>query len=225
MLRPMRNSATPPRSSPTKIEPIASQTALPVSWCQDAARRDHDADEGRQVLGEDRAQHGVRRDADVAQRMDPSLERAGLRLRQRLQERRSLQHERDREHRIGPAVGRRLAFAVEGLDAVPDRHHGADGEQPEGREHRPDVARPAVAEPVFGIGRLVRLTGADQQEHLVTGVRPGMRRLGEHRRAARDDGGDGLGHRDQGVGTECDDDCQKTLVARTTHPFNTRARQ
>ena len=42
---------------------------------------------------------------------------------------------------------------------------------------------------------------------------------------ARDDGGDGLGHRDQGVGTECDDDCQKTLVARTTHPFNTRARQ
>ncbi len=32
MLRPMRNSATPPSKTPTRIEPIASQTAFPVSW-------------------------------------------------------------------------------------------------------------------------------------------------------------------------------------------------
>ena len=95
---------------------------------------------------------------------------------------------------------------------MPDRHHRAHREQPEGREHRPDVARPAIAQPVLDVGRLHGLARTDQQEHLVAGVRPGVRGLGQHRGGPGDDGSDRLGDRDQQVRAERDDDDQETLA-------------
>ena len=52
-------------------------------------------------------------------------------------------------------------------------------EQPDRGEQRPHVRLPAVAERVRGVGRAAGPPVGDQQEDLVAGVRPRMRRLGQ----------------------------------------------
>ena len=93
---------------------------------------------------------------------------------------------------------------IELLDAVHDRHRGPGHEQPERGEQRPHVGFPAVAERVRGVGRAAGPPVGDQQEDLVAGVRPGMRRLGQQRRRPGHHGGGRLRHRDEHVGDERD---------------------
>lgn len=180
---------------------------------QDADERDRQAHQGGEVLGEDRAQHRVRGDVQVAQRVQPTRYGGVAGLAQRLQERGALEQEGQGEHGIGPAVRRRLLLGVQRLDTVPDRHRGADGEQPERGEHRPDVADPAVAEGVLGVGWPGGLALPDEQEHLVARVGPRVRGLGGHRGGAGHAGGHGLRDRDEGVRGEGDEHGHQALAA------------
>jgi hypothetical protein len=97
---------------------------------------------------------------------------------------------------------------------VRDGHPGADREQADRREHRPHVDLAAVAERVRPVGGPVRAPLRDEQEHLVAGVRPGVRGLRQHGGGAGQHGGDGLGRRDQAVGREGDDDGERALGVR-----------
>ena len=78
----------------------------------------------------------------------------------------------------GFEVARRLRIN-ELLDAVRDRHRGAGHEQPDRGEQRPHVGLPPVTERVRGVGRAAGPPVGDQEEDLVAGVRPRMRRLGQ----------------------------------------------
>ncbi len=81
--------------------------------------------------------------------VEPGPPRLGARVcRRRLDEGDALEHEGDGEHGIRPEVRRLRLLVAEGRDAVPDRHDRAGAEQPEGREHRPDVGLAPVAEGV-----------------------------------------------------------------------------
>ncbi len=83
-----------------------------------------------------------------------------------------------------------------------------------GRRRRTSTrySRPAIPEGVSGVRRLCRAPGADEQENLVAGVDPGVRRLGEHRRRAGHRGYDGFGAGNQRVGTEDDQDREQALA-------------
>jgi hypothetical protein len=64
-----------------------------------------------------------------------------------------------------------------------------------------------VAEWMCAVGRPPCAPVRDEQEDLVARVGPGVGRLCQYRCGAGDDGGDRLGHCDQQVGGEGDEDC------------------
>ncbi len=111
--------------------------------------------------------------------------------------------------------------AEEFLDAVRDRHRRACHEQPERGEQRPDVGFPAVTERVREVGRAAGPPAGDQQEDLVAGVRPRMRRLGQDRRRPGHHGSGRLRRRYQDVGAEGDqhrgDTLRPAAIARPAH--------
>jgi hypothetical protein len=89
-------------------------------------------------------------------------------------------------------VGDRLR-AAQGLNAIGDGEQPADDEDPDGCQQRPGVAGLPVAEGVPLVGRSGAATDADVQQHLIEGVGDRVGCLGQHRRRAREQRGDGLG--------------------------------
>ena len=135
----------------------------------------------------------------------------GFGLADRLQERDSLQDERHSQHDVphGEVAGRLRVDEL--LDAVRDRHRGAGHKQPERGEQRPHVRLPAMAERMRGVRRAAGPPVGDQQEDLVAGISPRMRRLSHQRRRPSHHGSDRLRHRDQHVGAESDQHRRETL--------------
>ena len=139
---------------------------------------------------------------------DIALDLLGLppRLPEGLRKRDALEDEGDAKHDVGPRVGDVLfARGAQLRDAVPDRHHRASGEQPERSHQRPHVGLTSVAQRVRLVRRPAPAFVADEEQDLVAGVGPRVRRLGQHRCGSRDHRDDGLAKRDGDVGEERDD--------------------
>ncbi len=88
------------------------------------------------------------------------------------------------------------------LHPLADREQPADAEQHDPDEETGDVARTAVTEGVFLIGRTGRAPLAEQEQNLVTGVGDRMDGFGQHRGRPGDQKGDELRHRDPQIGRQ-----------------------
>jgi hypothetical protein len=167
---------------------------------------DDQAGQGGGVLGEHGPQGGVGGGQHVLDHV--SLKRLGLAagLPDRLQERGSLQQEGHGQHDVPDDEMLGRARVYEFLDAVGDRDRAAGHEQPERGEQRPHVGLPAMAGRVGAVGRALGPPVGDQQEDLVAGVGPRVRRLGHQRRRPGQHGRGRLRDRDQQVGGEGDQD-------------------
>ena len=212
-MRLISTTATTASSTPTRIDPIASGVAEPVSWCaaRPAAAIDQPDQRGG-VLGEHGPQGGVGRRQHVLDEV-PYAALASARACRTDCRNENPSSTNDTASTTYPMT-KSLAGSgsTSSLDAVGDRHRGTGDEQPERREQRPDVGLPAVAERVRvrRAGRRDRRFG-DQQEDLVAGVRPGVGRLGDHRRRAGHHRRQRLRHRDQDVGAEGDQHRRQAL--------------
>src|SRR6476620_5675935 len=146
-----------------------------------AGKRDDQADQGRGVLREHGSQGGIGADQDLFQRVPFQLVRRLPGLAERLREGDPLEDESGGQDHVGHReVGGRLR-GDELLAAVHDGDHRAGGEESEGRNHRPHVGFPAVAHGVALVPRPGGPPFGEEQEHLVPGVRPGVRGLCRHR--------------------------------------------
>ena len=136
----------------------------------------------------------------VLQQRRPAARRPrGAAARTRLEPRGALEEERHAQHDV--RHGQRLdrLGVQQRVDALVDREAGAEHEDPDGREQRPEVALHAVAERVLPVGGLLAALERGQQEDLVDRVRDRVRALGEHRRRAGQRAGHDLGDRDRQV--------------------------
>jgi hypothetical protein len=143
--------------------------------CPEANGRDHEADQSRSVLCEDRPQGRIRSRHHLLDQV--ALKSLGRRPRlpDRTEEGDPFEHERHAEHDVSDHEVRRRFGPEELLHAVGHRHRGSRHEQPERREQRPDVGLPPVTEWVRPVGRPPRPPMRDEQEDLVTRVGPGVR--------------------------------------------------
>jgi len=96
--------------------------------------------------------------------------------------------------------------ARELADRFPDREGATEAEQHHRHDERPEIDVPPVSEGVKLIRRPMRKAVPEQKQHLIAGVRDGMKRLGQHRGTARGGRARAFEHREQAVaGQRCDD--------------------
>ena len=139
-------------------------------------------------------------------------------------QREALEHDGDAEHheRHPPPPAGVLVVAVADLLELVERlvegEEATHGEQHDRHDERIDVTVPAVAERVLLVGLPLGRPAADQQEHLVAGVRDGVDRLGEHRADPGQQERDELRDRDPGVRGECGEHRARAAVCR--HPVS-----
>ncbi len=176
--------------------------------------REAEADRGEQVpdqrggvLEEDELRRRVARAADeLVEALVVGLGR-GAGLAQRPQPRGPLGHDRQREDGEGddqPLLG--LAALEELVDAVADREGGAGDEHPDGGDERPQEALHARAEGALGRRLAARQADRDEQEALVGRVGDRVDGLGEHRARTGEQTAGELGHGDDRVGGQGDQD-------------------
>jgi len=100
------------------------------------------------------------------------------------------------------------------VQAFPDGKGTAKTEEEEGHHERPEIHVLAMTEAVRAVGRALTQAHAHEEEDLVAGIRDGMKRLREHRRASRGGGGHPLHDREGGVAEQCRGDCRLRLGHR-----------
>ena len=100
---------------------------------------------------------------------------------------------------------RRIADRRRGLDfmdALVDRHAGANSKQQNGDHEGPEIDLHAVAEGVGAVGRPAGAFQPIQQQRLVAAVDQRVDRLAQHRRGTGVKGGGELGRRDGAIAGE-----------------------
>src|SRR5262245_25549001 len=121
---------------------------------------------------------------------------------QRQCDRATLQHERDREHNIGPLQIRRRMWMREFFDAFVDRVSRTDAENKNRSYERPEKPLLAVPERVLVGGRSLVKPQTQQQKDLVCRIGNRVERLSHHAGGACNHRGHQLQYRDQSVSKE-----------------------
>ena len=173
---------------------------------RDAAGRQQDADQRGGVLERHRLGGRVGRGEDVLEDADALLTRLSTQLDDGLDPRRALEEERGAQHDVRHHQRLHRLRVHQRVDALVDREAGAEHEDPDRGEQRPEVALHAVAERVLHVGRLLAARERRQQEELVDGVGDRVGSLGEHRRRPGQEPRDDLGDRDREVRPAGDED-------------------
>ena len=96
--------------------------------------------------------------------------------------------------------------------ALVNRKQTAHAEQQDGDNEAPEITEFAVTKRMFFIRRSLRLLQSQVEQHLVSCIRVGMYRLGQHAAGPRQPGGPGLGDGDTEVGDESVENCTNCRV-------------
>ena len=217
-----RTTAITVRSTPIDSVPMPSQHGVVGGERgPDCGEREHEADEGAEVLEEDHRELRVLRPADELPPTAVTADVVGLD--DCGAEGEALQHDGEEEDADGDLRRLHVVGVADLGDALVDGEGTTEAEQHEGDDEGPEVALAAVAERVRRVGRPPGSLAAEQQQALVPGVGDRVDGLREHRGRAGDDEADELGDGDAGVRQQRGDD-RLRAVSASSHAGQGRGR-